>query len=289
MERTVAVNGIGLHVLDHPGGPPVLVLLHGLSANAHHFDGLVAAGLVPRCRAVAPDLRGRGLSDKPVTGYAMADHAADVLGLLDQLGLERVVLGGHSFGALLTVYLAVHAPARVTKLIMLDGAASMHPEVRALIAPSLARLGEVYPSEAAYLERIRAMPFLRGYWSPELEGAFHAELEPHPDGRVSVRTSAAAIAEALDHVLAEPWEELVARVEQPTLLVRAPEGYGPPVAPPILREADARGTVDRMRNARYVETTGNHLTMLFGEHAPTTVKAILGFVEEALPGVVSAT
>ena len=43
--------------------------------------------------------------------------------------------------------------------------------MRELIAPSLARLGEVYPSEPAYLEYVRAMPFLRGHWSPELEEA----------------------------------------------------------------------------------------------------------------------
>ena len=50
----------------------------------------------------------------------MADHASDVLALLDALGLERVVLGGHSFGAYLAIYIAAKFPARVEKLIVIE-------------------------------------------------------------------------------------------------------------------------------------------------------------------------
>jgi pimeloyl-ACP methyl ester carboxylesterase len=75
----VHTNRIRLHVLEHPGNGPTVVLLHGLTANAHVFDGLAVAGLAPRYRLLAPDLRGRGLSDKLPTGFTMADHAADAL------------------------------------------------------------------------------------------------------------------------------------------------------------------------------------------------------------------
>ena len=98
MDQFVQINDIQLHYLDHPGGDPPLVLMPGLAANAHSFDGLIKAGLSPTLRVLALDLRGRGLSDKPDSGYSMADHAADVLGLLDALdeyrppaGLERWV------------------------------------------------------------------------------------------------------------------------------------------------------------------------------------------------------
>lgn len=277
-EARVFAGSVRLHILDHAGGVPPIVLLHGLSANSHHFDGLAAAGLAPVHRVLAPDLRGRGLSDKPATGYGMAEHAADVVGLLDALGLERVVMGGHSFGALLSLYLAGHAPDRVERVVMLDAAASLHPDVRDLIAPSLARLAQRFPSADAYIAHVRAMPFLRGFWHPLLEGTFRHELEPLPDGQVGIRTSAAAIAEALDRVLAEPWAAHVPRVAQPVLLIRAPEGYGPPGAPPILPEAEAMATVRALRDCRYVETSGNHLTMLFGEHGHRTARAILEFL-----------
>src|SRR5688572_908823 len=95
LDRYVEANGIQIHYLDHAGGEPPLVLLHGLTANCHAFDGLIHAGLSPRFRVIAPDLRGRGASDQPSAGYTMRDHADDVIGLLDALKLERVVLGGH--------------------------------------------------------------------------------------------------------------------------------------------------------------------------------------------------
>src|SRR4051794_2876176 len=94
----VAPDGVRIHYLDAPGAGRPLVMLHGLSANAHCFAGLIVAGLSPAYRVIAPDLRGRGQSDKPSSGYTMPDHARDVLALMDHLGLDRVVLGGHSFG-----------------------------------------------------------------------------------------------------------------------------------------------------------------------------------------------
>src|SRR5215216_65999 len=120
MDRFAQVNNIQLHYLDYAGGEPVLVLLPGLTANAHAFDGLIQAGLNNSFRVLALDLRGRGLSDKPAAGYSMQDHAADVISLLDSLGIERVVMCGHSFGGLLTLYLASNYPERISKLVIID-------------------------------------------------------------------------------------------------------------------------------------------------------------------------
>ncbi|MGH9839795.1 MAG: alpha/beta fold hydrolase, partial [Blastocatellia bacterium] len=86
MDRFAQVNGIRLHYLDHNGGQPALVFLPGLTANARAFDSVIAAGPSPQFRVLALDLRGRGLSDKPATGYSIAEHAADVIALLDALG-----------------------------------------------------------------------------------------------------------------------------------------------------------------------------------------------------------
>ena len=113
--RFVVARGLRMRYIEWPGADPTIVLLHGLSANANEFAALGSA-LSPRYRVLAPDLRGRGGTDKPASGYTMADHAADVVALLDTLGIDRVVLGGHSFGGFLAIYLAVHHPERVTRL-----------------------------------------------------------------------------------------------------------------------------------------------------------------------------
>ncbi len=166
MDKYVTANGIRLHYLDPPGSEPPLVLMPGLTANAHSFDGLIAAGLSPAMRVLALDLRGRGLSDKPASGYRMADHAADIIGFLDALELPRVVLGGHSFGGLLTIYLAAHHPERFSKLVVIDAAARMHPDTMELIKPSVARLGREIPSWEAYLETMKQLPFFHQWWEP---------------------------------------------------------------------------------------------------------------------------
>ncbi|GAB3395334.1 alpha/beta fold hydrolase [Azotobacter armeniacus] len=278
MDRFIQANAIRLHCLDHPGGDLPLVLMPGLTANAHAFDGLVKAGLSPALRVLALDLRGRGLSDKPDSGYSMAEHAADVLGLLDALGLRQVVLGGHSFGGLLALYMAARYPERVDKLVVIDAAGSFHPQVRELIQPSLDRLGTVHPSWEAYLAAIKRMPFYAGWWDPSIESAYRADVEIRDDGTVKPRSRPEAIGEALDKLLAEDWPGHMAAVRQPMLLLNALGAYGPPGTPPVLPREQALETVAAVADGRYVEVPGNHMTMLFGEGATRTVEAILGFV-----------
>lgn len=276
--RFIHANGIRLHLLDLAGGDPALVLLHGLSANAHEFGGLIAAGLSPEFRIVAPDLRGRGQSDRPPAGYRMEDHARDVLALLDALGLERVVLGGHSFGAYLAIFIAAHHPERVSKVIVIDAALRLHPQVGAMLKPSLDRLGRVSPSVDAYLANMKAAPYLEGAWDAAIEGYYRAEIVEDDDGSARSATSADAIAQALQAVGAEPWRELVARVGHPALLINAVGAYGPPGSLPLVSEEYARETAESFRDCRYVQVPGNHLTMVFGEGAAAIRREIAAFV-----------
>jgi pimeloyl-ACP methyl ester carboxylesterase len=280
MDQFVRVNNIQLHYLDHQGGDPPLVLMPGLTANACSFDGLIKAGLSPALRVLALDLRGRGLSHKPDSGYSMADHAADVLGLLDALELRQVVLGGHSFGGLLSIYMAAKNPERVSKLVIIDAAGSMHPRVRELIKPSVDRLGKVLPSWEAYLEAMKQMPFYQGWWDPTIESYYRADVEIRGDGTVKPRSCPEAIIEAVEKSLAEDWAQLLSAVRQPVLLLNAPGPYGPPGTPPVLPREQAMDTVNMLSEGRYGEIPGNHMTMLFGEGAQRIVEAILAFVRQ---------
>ncbi len=281
MDKFAHVNGITIHYLEHAGGEPTLVMLPGLTANAHSFDGLVSAELSPRYRLLALDLRGRGLSDKPENAYTFADHAADVLGLIDTQRIAQATLVGHSFGGLLAMYMAAHFPQRIERVVLIDAAQSAtDPIVAEMIRPSLARLGVTLPSVDAYLGAMRQMPFLDGYWDDAVETYFRADMHVNPDGTARPHSTPQAIGAVIDAVLAEDWDEIIGRIHCPMLLINATGPYGPPGAPPILAAAQARETVDRVAGARYVHVPGNHVTMVFGDNAFHVVQAIADFVGE---------
>jgi pimeloyl-ACP methyl ester carboxylesterase len=278
VDRFVSLRGVNIHYVDTPGGSPPIVMLHGLSANAQCFAGLISAGLSPSFRVVAPDLRGRGRTDKPATGYSMADHAADVLALLDHLGLERVILGGHSFGGYVAIYIASHFPERVDKLIVIDAAITLNPRVGELLKPSLDRLTRVSPSVDAYLAEARDAPHLAGFWDDNIERYFRAEIQENSDGTAQSATSASAIGQAMVGLRSEPWMAMVKSVQQPVLFLNALGAYGPPGTPALVEAEYARATADAFPNVRYVVVPGNHMTMVFGEGAVAVNREIERFV-----------
>ena len=278
ISHIIASNGINLHYLEYPGKGPTILLMHGLTANAHAFDGLVAAGLSPKFRVISVDLRGRGLSDKPGRGYTIPNHAKDIIGLLDHLGLEKVIMGGHSFGGLLTVFMAKKYPKRVDKMLLLDAAAQMHPNTREMLGPAMGRLGQTYPSFGVYLDKIKAAPY-NTFWDKQMESYYMADVQVHPDGSVTPRSQPKHMAEAVFNVLKQPWPFFLNKLHKPALLVNAPGIYTLGAA--LLPEENALETCRLMQNCQYVTVAGNHHTMLYGEGAKQTVKAIKKFLKEA--------
>lgn len=268
-------NGIRLHYLDYAGEGPALILMHGLTANAYCFEGLIAAGLSPAMRVISVDLRGRGLSDHPDTGYAMSDHAKDTIGLLDHLGIDRAIVGGHSFGGLLSLYLAAHFPQRVDRMILIDAAAQMHPNTHAMLAPALGRLGLTFNSFTAYLDRAKAAPFL-DFWDPVMERYYRADVRDNPDGTVTQRSQLAPMVEAITMALEEPWLDYIGGMPHPAILLNAAGIYT--LDAPLLPKENAMATVALMQQCTYLEVSGNHQTMLYGAGAAEITQAILSFL-----------
>lgn len=270
-------NHIRIHYLEFPApGKPLLVLMHGLTANAHAFDGIVNEGLIGQYHIVAVDLRGRGQSDHPAFHYTMHDHAGDILQLLDELGAKTANFVGHSFGGLLSFYIAAHYPERVEKLVILDAAARMNARAPEMLAYRLASLDVRFPRVQDYFDAVRQAPY-NTFWSEAMQSYYEADLKDHEEGGVTPRPVLANIIKASMGVAQTPWPKLLPNIHAPVLLIHAPEPYT--LDEPLLPEELAAETVHMLPNARMIQVAGNHQTMLYGEGAKQIALAIRTFVD----------
>jgi pimeloyl-ACP methyl ester carboxylesterase len=116
--RTVATNGVELHVVEAGEGFPV-VLAHGFPELSyswrHQLPALADAGF----HAIAPDQRGYGRSSRPeaIEDYDIVHLTDDLLGLLDDLGEEKAVFVGHDWGSLVVWQMALLHPDRVAGVV----------------------------------------------------------------------------------------------------------------------------------------------------------------------------
>ena len=119
----IQTNGITLHtVMAGPVDGPVVILLHGFPEFwfgwRRQIPALAGAGF----RVWVPDQRGYNLSDKPkgVVAYRLEALGADILGLINATGQERVYLAGHDWGAMVAWWVALNAPERLRRLAILN-------------------------------------------------------------------------------------------------------------------------------------------------------------------------
>jgi len=115
VERTVPVAGLNMHVVEAGSGMPVL-LLHGFPQSSREY-ATVMADLSRSARVIAPDLRGAGQTDAPDGGYDADTLVADVIGLLDALGIDRVALVAHDWSALIGFDVCLRHPDRVSSYV----------------------------------------------------------------------------------------------------------------------------------------------------------------------------
>jgi pimeloyl-ACP methyl ester carboxylesterase len=119
--RMIETNGIRLHVVEQGDGP-LIILCHGFPecwySWRHQLGALAKAGF----RAVAPDLRGYGRSDRPeeLEKYTILHDIGDIVGLVDALGAEQAVIAGHDVGATIAWQAALLRPDRFRAVIALS-------------------------------------------------------------------------------------------------------------------------------------------------------------------------
>ena len=222
----IKAGDIELHVVDYVGsGSDTILLVHGLTANARYWDA-VAERLVDQYRVIAVDLRGRGDSEKPVTGYYdLWQYAWDIKEFLETMQLDQVILMGHSMGAMTGVVFASQFPEKLYRLILVDGGVELEQEDLVEVGKALSfrldTLGKVFPSWQSFLNLMKKSSNHQD-WNDYIERYFWHDLRHNDDGSVISKTPR--------HVVF-PFEqrpasldEIGKKIQVPTLLLQASLG-----------------------------------------------------------------
>jgi pimeloyl-ACP methyl ester carboxylesterase len=265
-------------------GPPagqaagVVLALHGIAAS-HLAWASVARELSATTSAclLAPDLRGRGLSTPLPGPYGIGAHIDDLVAVLDFVGVDSVLVAGHSMGAYVAARLAAEHPDRVSGLVLIDGGlpVPVPPEhdpddvLHAVVGPSLARLGVTFARPEDYLLMWRMHPAFAGPWDDDVEAYLTYDMvEAHdderPDAVRSTTSSTAVHADGIELLLDDVTRNALEHVTAPVRLLVAERGVlddDNPLLP--------RTVVDEFREQRpdaRIELVGdtNHYNILLG-------------------------
>ena len=266
----IKANGLTLagRVWDPPVPAPrgTIVAVHGLTANHTCWDA-VAATLATDFRVIAYDLRGRGDSDKPATGYSLAEHARDLVGVLDHCGVARAHVMGHSLGAHIGVWFAAHHAERLDKLVLVDGGLDVRAEVLDSLAPAVNRLGVEYPSLDAFLGMLRGLPLFAGRWNQHFTRYFTYDAEPGPSGSVRSKVPRRVVDEELANMARTRLWVLHHRIGADTLLLRAPDGLLT-ATDCLMTQDEAEAMARAIPRCRLVVVPAtNHYTIVLGDDA----------------------
>jgi pimeloyl-ACP methyl ester carboxylesterase len=247
-----------LHLREWGSGPLSCFLIHGFGEGSHVWTDF-APPLASACRTLAVDLRGHGDSSwDPDCDYSIRKHVADVSHAISSLGLDRIVLVGHSMGGDIAIRLAAEIGRRVAALIVVDFGPRIDPAAAAKIHADFNEGTKTYASVAEYASFLAATRPLassevlqRVASSALLEtgnGSFRLRCDPKM-GEGSVSSANRDAREA------ESWL-LLKKVKCPVLVVR---GRGSSV----LSQAVAEQMVHSLRDGRLalVECAG-HAVML---------------------------
>jgi pimeloyl-ACP methyl ester carboxylesterase len=185
--RFVTVRGVRLHLAEAGSGSPdvePVLLLHGFPQHWYAWRHVIPL-LAAENRVIAVDLRGFGWSDAPEDGYTGLDLAADLVALLDELGLKQVRIVGHDWGAWVGFVLALTAPERVSRFVAVN---MTHPWPEPLrLLPNLWRMWHTavleYPPIGRFV--LRRFPgfvrFLLRHWAADAARWDREELDVYAD------------------------------------------------------------------------------------------------------------
>src|SRR5260370_37958546 len=163
-EHHIPRDGVSLHVEDNGSDKPVL-LLHGWPDSSYLWRNQIPFLVANGFRAIAPDQRGFGRSDRPegVAAYSLQNAVADLVGILDALGIDAADIVAHDWGASVAWLTANAHPNRVRMLVLLS---VPHP-----LAPYTLR-----PREIAWYMLLFLVEGIAVSWRPREHSAMFREM-----------------------------------------------------------------------------------------------------------------
>lgn len=262
----IDIGEVALEVEDHGEGVP-FILVHGFPLSSAIWTP-VRTAVEHAARLITPDLRGFGASDKPATGYEIAELADDVVRLADALGIDRFVLGGHSMGGYVALRVAAVRPERIAGLVLLDTRAEADsPEGRMRRDEAIARIarGDV----SGFLD-----DFVGGLVGPSTKARAPRILEE------LLAIAAEAAPHALSGCLAgmrdrDDSRPLLARLDVPALVIVGQEDS-------LTVPLSSRAMAQALPRARLAEIALSGHTPCVERPIPTA-EAILSFLREHFP------
>ena len=258
-DRYAKVGDLNLHYLEWGdiGAPPV-VMIHGLTGNAHAFD-LLAPHFVPRYHVISVDVRGRGGSDWVADGdYSNDAYVADLEGLRQALGFERFSLVGTSMGGRISLTYAGTFPERVERTVLNDIGPEVDPRGGSRIASSSRDAITTFATveEVMAWHRENRVGFSALSDVQQQTAAAHA-VKALPEGGYTWKMDPAVRSDPRRPDPEVSWK-LARRISGPVLLVRG--GASDLLSPEI-----AQRMVTEMQDCRMVEVPGVG-------HAPTLME-----------------
>ena len=205
---------------EHDGNLP-LVALHGLASSCHWYD-LVLPHLRTTYRCFALDQRGHGKTDQPASGYDWDTLSGDIIAALDQLGLEKVNLCGHSWGGHVALSVAAKHPDRIAALALIDGGFQdwrLRPEATWESFRNRLQPRSVPPVKEDFLELLKEQ--LSDCWSDELERIVLTMVHHLPDGTIRDILEPSNHAQVMEAMWNDPPSTMFGLVQCPTIIVAA--------------------------------------------------------------------
>jgi 3-oxoadipate enol-lactonase len=229
--------------LDGPAGAPVLLFSNSLGASLEMWDPQARA-LGDAFQVLRYDTRGHGKSSVPPAPYTVAQLGGDVVNLLDHLGVESAHLCGLSMGGITAMWVAIHHPERIGRLVLSNTAAWIGTHAG-------------WTERAAAVERAGVASIASAVVARWLTPAY-AAAHPEQVAALESMLGATPLAGYVANCLAVRDSDLraeVGRIRAPTLVVSA---SGDVPTPP----ADGRFLAEHIPGARYVELSAAHLANL---------------------------